>query len=235
MSFGTIFFIVLAVIVLFQLRSVLGRRTGHERPPFDPFSRPDKAAAPASEQNGNVVTLPGRRAEARPEDAPATYASIDAVAAPGTALNADLRRIRDADPGFDPKEFLGGVKIAYEMIVTGFADGDRKLLKNLLSPEVYQGFDTAIAERENRGERMQSSFVGIDDATIVAAEMKEREALVTVRIVSQLISAVLKSSGEVVDGDPETVVEVRDVWTFARDTRSRDPNWKLVETESEDD
>ncbi len=81
---------------------------------------------------------------------------------------------------------------------------------------------------------MQSSFVGIDNATVVAAELKGREAFVTLRIVSQLISATLGPKGEVVDGDPETVAEVRDVWTFARDTRSRDPNWKLVETESEE-
>ena len=129
---------------------------------------------------------------------------------------------------------MDGAKVAYEMIVTAFADGDRKLLRNLLSPEVYQGFDTAITDREKRGERMQSSFVGIDDARVVSAELKGTEAYVTLRIVSQLISAVLKPDGTVADGDPETVVEVRDVWTFARDTRSRDPNWKLVETESEE-
>jgi predicted lipid-binding transport protein (Tim44 family) len=120
------------------------------------------------------------------------------------------------------------------MVVTAFADGDRKLLKNLLSSDVYQGFEASITQREARGERMQSSFVGINDAAIASAELKDREAFVTLRIVSQLISATTKSNGEVVDGDPETVVEVRDVWTFARDTRSKDPNWKLVETESED-
>ena len=232
MGFGTIFFIVVAAIVLYQLYSVLGRRTGNERPPFDPYSRPPTDEA---QSQGNVVTLPSRRVP--PADAPAAatpYEAIDRVAEPGTPLNAELRRIRDADPSFDVAEFLNGAKIAYEMVVTAFADGDRKLLKNLLSAEVYQGFEASITEREARGERMQSSFVGINDATLTAAELKDREALVTVRIVSQLISAVVKPSGEVVDGDPETVVEVKDVWTFSRDTRSRDPNWKLAETESED-
>lgn len=235
MSFGTIFFIVLAAIVLFQLRSVLGRRTGNERPPFDPYSRrerqPDEAAP-----NDNVVTLPHRRLPSDGEVAARpTYEAIDKVATPGTPLNAELRRIRDADPNFEPTEFLDGAKLAYEMIVTAFADGDRKILKNLLSTEVYQGFEQAITDREERGERMQSSFVGIDDATIVSAEQRDREALVTVRIVAQLISAVLKPDGEIVEGDPEAVVEVKDVWTFSRDTRSRDPNWKLAGTESEED
>ena len=233
MGFGTILFIVVTVIVLYQLRSVLGRRTGNERPPFDPYSRPESTGN--AQQGGNVVTLPNRRAQ-RPDEGPRdAYAAIDKLAEPGTPTNAELRRIRDADPNFDAAEFVEGAKVAYEMIVTAYADGDRQVLRNLLSTDVYQGFEAAIAGREERSERMQSSFVGIDDAKIMSAELKDREAYVTVRIVSQLISAVVKPSGEVVEGDPETVVEVRDVWTFARDTRSRDPNWKLVGTESEDE
>ena len=234
MSFGTIFFIVLAAIVLFQLRNVLGRRTGNERPPFDPYSRPETPREEVA-GNGNVVTLPQRRnADEEGGTGRVSYEAIDKVAKPGSPMNVELRRIRDADPSFDPAEFLEGAKVAYEMIVNAFADGDRRLLKNLLSADVYDGFDKAIAERERLGQRMQSSFVGIDEATLVSAEMKDREALVTIRIVSQLISSVQDASGAVVDGDPETVVEVKDVWTFARDTRSRDPNWKLVGTESED-
>ena len=124
--------------------------------------------------------------------------------------------------------------MAYEMIVMAYADGDRKTLKNLLSREVYDGFVAAIADREAKSEKIQSSFVGIDKADIVSAEMKGSEAHVTLRIVSELISATRNKAGEVIDGDPETVAEVKDVWTFARDTRSRDPNWKLVATEAED-
>ncbi len=124
--------------------------------------------------------------------------------------------------------------MAYEMIVMAYADGDRRTLKNLLSREVYDGFVAAISERESTSEKIQSSFVGIDKAEIVAAEMKGGDAHVTLRVVSELISATLDGSGAVIDGDPETVAEVKDVWTFARDTRSKDPNWKLVATEAED-
>lgn len=124
--------------------------------------------------------------------------------------------------------------MAYEMIVMAYADGDRKTLKNLLSRDVYDGFVQAISDREARSEKIQSSFVGIDKANIVAAEMKGSEAHVTLRIISELISATRNKAGEVIDGDPETVAEVKDVWTFARDTRSKDPNWKLVATEEED-
>jgi len=231
-DFGTIFFLVAAIVIFFQLRNVLGKRTGNERPPFDPYSSPrgDARNDAAKADGENVVSLPRRKGA----EADATYASIDALAQPGTALNRGLRAIRDADSSFDPKTFAEGAKMAYEMIVMAFADGDRRTLKNLLSREVYDGFVAAISDRESRSEKVQSSFVGIDKAEIVNAEMKGGEAHVTLRIVSQLVSATRDAAGEVIDGDPETVAEVKDVWTFVRDTRSRDPNWKLVATEADD-
>ncbi|MGD9915582.1 MAG: Tim44/TimA family putative adaptor protein [Rhizobiaceae bacterium] len=233
-DFGTIFFLVAAVVIFIQLRNVLGRRTGNERPPFDPYTagrRRGEKEAPAKPSE-NVVSLPKKRAPGEPE--PSAYASIDAFAPAGTDINKGLRAIKDADQSFEPKTFVEGARMAYEMIVMAYADGDRKTLKNLLSRDVYDGFVSAIADRESRNEKIQSSFVGIDKADIVSAEMKNGEAHITLRIVSQLISATRDAAGAVIDGDPETVAEVKDVWTFARDTRSRDPNWKLVATEAED-
>ncbi len=229
---GTIFFLVAAVVIFYQLRNVLGRRTGSERPPFDPYSANRSRDKDAPQAPENVVALPRKRAPGEP--ASDVYAAIDAFAKPDTDLNKRLRAVKDNDPAFDPKGFVDGAKMAYEMIVMAYADGDRKTLKNLLSREVYDGFVAAIAEREAKSEKIQSSFVGIDKADITAAEMKGSEAHVTLRIVSELISATRDKAGAVIDGDPETVAEVKDVWTFARDTRSRDPNWKLVATEAED-
>jgi predicted lipid-binding transport protein (Tim44 family) len=231
LDLGTIVFMVAAVVIFYQLRNVLGRRTGNERPPFDPYSRPAPNGGPDSAKAENVVSLPRKRAPGEPEIA---YLAIDAMAKPGTELNKGLRAIRDADPSFDPKGFMDGAKMAYEMIVTAFAAGDRKTLKNLLSKEVYDGFVTAISERESKSEQIQSSFVGIDKADFISAEMKGSEAHVTLRLVSELISATRDKTGAVINGDPETVAEVKDVWTFARDTRSKDPNWKLVATEEEE-
>lgn len=232
-DFGTIFFLIAAVVIFFQLRNVLGRRTGNERPPFDPYTAARSKPQDANGKPENVVSLPQRK-RAPGEAADEAYVAIDAFAKPGTDLNKGLRAIKDADASFEPKGFVDGAKMAYEMIVMAYADGDRKTLKNLLSREVFDGFVAAIADREGRSEKIQSSFVGIDKADIVSAEMKGGEAHVTLRIVSELISATRDKAGEVIDGDPETVAEVKDVWTFARDTRSRDPNWKLVATEEED-
>jgi predicted lipid-binding transport protein (Tim44 family) len=233
LDFGTIFFLIVAVVIFYQLRNVLGRRTGNERPPFDPYTAARTRDASGESKAENVVSLPRKRAAGATE-AEVSYAAIDAAAPAGSELNNGLRRIHDADPTFEPKSFVDGAKMAYEMIVMAYADGDKKTLKNLLSREVYDGFVAAIDDREARGEKVQSSFVGINKAEIVGADLKGSEAQVTLRVVSELISATRDRAGEVIDGDPENVSEVKDVWTFSRDTRSRDPNWKLVATEAED-
>lgn len=226
----------LAVFILFRLRSVLGKRTGNERPPFDPYSKPDQ---PRERKNGNdqdnVIPMPNQTTlEAEPveESGRGGDVVIDKVAPAGSALNSALKQILSVDRSFEPEPFLEGARAAYEMIVMAFADGDKKALKNLLSREVYEGFVTAIDDREKRGETIRSTFVGIDKAEIVEAALKNSTAQVTVKIHSQLISATRDKAGEVVDGDPAKVSEVIDIWTFARDTTSRDPNWKLVATES---
>ena len=116
------------------------------------------------------------------------------------------------------------------MIVTAFAEGNRKVLKGLLSREVFDGFQAAISDREARGEQIDQSFVGINKADIVEAEVRNGVAQVTVKFVSELISATRDRAGTVINGDPKRIKEVVDVWTFARETASRDPNWKLVAT-----
>ncbi|HET7717966.1 MAG TPA: Tim44/TimA family putative adaptor protein [Bauldia sp.] len=230
----TIIFLVLAVVIFLRLRSVLGRRTGSERPPFDPYSRRE-APRPAAGDD-KVISLPRRPAEgtepAAGGIATATEERIKTLAPEGSSLNAALRAIATADRSFDPDAFLTGAKAAYEMIVTAFAEGDRKTLKNLLSREVYDGFVSAIAQREGRGETIEFRFVGIDKAEITDAALKGNTEQVTVRFNSKLISATHDKTGAVIDGDPVHVGDVTDIWTFARDVNSRDPNWKLVATES---
>lgn len=226
-DFITLFFVVAAVLIFIQLRSVLGRRTGNEKPPFDPFSARDEAKAPT--EDGKVVTIPRRNGQ----DSEDSFSAIDAYAPVGSDLNEQLRTVLRADQTFEPKEFLNGARMAYEMIVVAFADGDRKALKGLLSKDVFDGFNVAITEREKAGETMKSTFVGIEKAEIVQASVKDSEVQITVRILSQLISATFDKDGKIIDGDAENVSDVNDLWTFARDSRSRDPNWKLIATESE--
>jgi len=229
----TIIFLALAVFIFLRLRSVLGQRTGRERPPYDPYSARDAVRTPASDK---VVALPPRPADPAPRPvetaAPPPADRWKGLAESGSSLAAGLDAIAAAEPGFDAKHFITGARAAYEMIVTAFAEGDRRQLRGLLSREVYDGFEAAIAEREGRGETVETRFVSIDDATITAAELRNRTAQITVRFVSKLISATRDRSGNVIDGNAERVTDVTDVWTFARDVSSRDPNWKVVATEA---
>jgi predicted lipid-binding transport protein (Tim44 family) len=228
----TIVFLALALVIFLKLRSVLGQRTGRERPPYDPYSARD-AVRPAA-ANDKVVALPGRPSEPAPKpisDVPPGERWKD-IAEPGSAVAAGLDAVVGADSSFDPKHFLTGARAAYEMVVTAFAEGDQRTLKNLLSREVFEGFETAIREREARGETIQTRFVSIDKADIVGAELRGRTVQVTVRFVSQLVSVTRDRSGAVIEGSPDKVTDVTDVWTFARDVSSRDPNWKLVATEA---
>jgi predicted lipid-binding transport protein (Tim44 family) len=119
------------------------------------------------------------------------------------------------------------------MIVTSFAEGDRRQLRSLLSREVYNRFDAAITEREGRAETAETRFVSIDGSTVTAAELRDRTAQITVRFVSKLFSATRDRSGTVIDGNVEKVTDNREAWTFARNISSRDPNWKIVATAPE--
>lgn len=231
----TLIFLGLAVFVIWRLRSVLGQKTGHEQPPFDPVARrdpPPRPGAPVTDGD-NVVRLPG----AANGDRAATVMAPPAdrwkgIAEPGTRIAQGLDEIARVETQFDAREFLEGSKAAYEMIVSAFAQGDRGILKDLLSRDVYEGFERAISEREKRGETVETTFVSIDKAEMAGVEVRGANAQVVVRFLSKLITATRDASGAVIDGSADTVVDVTDVWTFARTLGSRDPNWLLVATEA---
>ncbi len=232
MDIYTIIFLALAVFIFLRLRSVLGQRTGAERPPFDRAARDMLQGKP----DGNVVPMPTPVRDA-PTVAPGAEPVAPAdrwkgLAAPGTPLAAGLDSIAAQDSSFDPQHFISGARSAYEMIVLAFANGDRRALRDLLSPEVFDSFDAVIKQREANEQKTETRFVSIDKAQLVTAELRDRAAWLTVKFVSQMISVTRDKAGTVVDGNAEKVTDIIDVWTFARDISTRDPNWKLVHTES---
>jgi predicted lipid-binding transport protein (Tim44 family) len=228
----TIIFLALAVFIFLRLRSVLGQRTGSERPPYD---RAAPNVVQRTQDNNNVVPMPGAVIDQAPLAPSADVAPTDRwkdVAEPGTPLAAGLDAIAAQDSSFDPRHFISGARSAYEMIVLAFANGDRRALKDLLSSEVYESFEAVIKDREKHEQKTETRFVSIDKAELVSAEARDRAAQLTVRFVSQMISVTRDKTGAIVDGNPDKVADITDVWTFARDTSSRDPNWKLVGTGS---
>ncbi|MCJ2034822.1 Tim44/TimA family putative adaptor protein [Methylobacterium sp. J-068] len=233
----TLIFLALAVFVIWRLRSVLGQKTGAERSPFKPVDR-SRTEPPAARGDGdNVVRLPGADRVQPPADRGQTAVKTEArdwrgIAEPGSAIAQGLEAVVQVEPNFDPRAFVEGAKSAYEAIVIAFAKGDRKTLRSLLSREVCEGFEREIDAREGRRETVETTFVSLDKAEIVAVDVKNRVAQVTVRFLSHLITATRNAQGQVTDGSAEAVVEVPDVWTFARTLGTRDPNWQLVATEA---
>jgi predicted lipid-binding transport protein (Tim44 family) len=212
----------LAGFIAFRLYSVLGRRTGHERARDDQLRMPDGAETnpkPAPNKD-NVVTLPERPAQAGTSSSGLT------------PLARSLMDIKLADRSFDTERFVSGARSAYEMIVTAFARGERDVLRPLLSDDVFDTFERAIKSREARNIRVDFTFLKLKGARITAAEMKGRTAEVTVTFESEVMMAGYDPAGALVEGDAKTPHSVTDIWTFARDTGSRDPNWALVATAS---
>jgi predicted lipid-binding transport protein (Tim44 family) len=228
----TIIFLALAVFIFLRLRNVLGQRTGNERPPYDRTARNVVQGA----QDNNVVPIPGTVIDQAPlaptADVVPPTDRWKGVAETGTPLAQGLDAVATQDSSFDPQHFISGARSAYEMIVLAFANGDRRSLKDLLSSEVYESFDSAIKDREKHEQKTETRFVSIDKAELVGAEARDRAAQLTVRFVSQMISVTRDKAGTIVDGNPDKVADITDVWTFARDVTSRDPNWKLVGTGS---
>ncbi len=234
-----IIILAVAVIIFFRLRAVLGTRTGNEKP-FDPFAGENDDAQSSSD---NVVPLPGRNKPTTispPDSAPEDDEDDDdrkpiwqGYARKGSAVAKGIEDLAKADNDFSPREFLGGARMAYEMIVNAFAEGDKQALKPLLSREVYDGFAAAIDERKKLGHTLESKFVGINKADISKISLAGGDAQVSIKFVSDLITATLDDEGRVIDGDPSEIQEITDVWTFERPVNSRDPNWRLVATEAD--
>jgi predicted lipid-binding transport protein (Tim44 family) len=205
----------IAVFLVLRLRAVLGRRTGEEQPRPNPFATPDpayvdRAPVAAPSQSGPVV--------AAPSDLP-------------LSLEARVQNLRVADPSFDEKHFVAGAKTAFQMVVQAFAAGDLATLKSLLAPSLYADFAAAIDARSRSGHTLLTELRGSVEADLEDARVINGQTQVDIRFVTQQIHAVRDASGNIVEGDATQPVEIVDLWTFARDPRSKDPNWQLVATD----
>jgi predicted lipid-binding transport protein (Tim44 family) len=212
---------------------VLGTRTGNERPPLQ---RQREATAKAAKpvEDGNVTQLRTRAAAEPSEDAARQArkfnSEVELLSAGNAEVASGLKGIAELDPGFSPKSFMEGAKAAYEMIVTAFAGGDRQTLRNLLDKEVFDGFERAIKDREAADRKVDFTFVGLPKVEISAAEADKRQVSITLRFHAEVVSATRDKDGAIVEGNAEQVTGIADEWTFARNPKSRDPNWKLVAT-----
>jgi predicted lipid-binding transport protein (Tim44 family) len=213
--------VLLALVAAFlglRLYSVLGKRTGHEQ---EPVARQpiDSAAQPMIRQamsgGDSVATLPQ-----------ADVSNVDFAAQSG------LRSIVNADRMFDTGLFIEGSKSAYKMVLEAYWKGDREALRFLCDDDVYDSFVEAIVGREERGETLTNRLVRIDEARIVDASFDHPMARISVRFDADIASMIKDAEGNVIGGSMTDAVETHDIWTFIRDVKSGDRNWKLDETDS---
>ena len=207
--FDIIIFAMLAIYLVFQLRRVLGRKTGMEKPPTNEFTEEKESTS----QHENIIPL-------RDGDQEQT------VTASGIA------RLRQLDTNFNEREFISGSRSAFTWIVSAFADGDAMKLEPLLGPKLFKSFDQAIQERVAAGEKLETNIVSIKSAQIDEVSVEGNTASVTVEFVSDQIKVVRDTEENIIDGDPDTIENLTDLWTFNRDVTSPNPNWILTRTET---
>ncbi len=206
-----VLFGMIAGFLVLRLRSILGRRTGFERPPTQPHQAPGAPpVGPVIEGHADPVQPSGR-----------------AVPDPGSPLGQMLARMKAIDRSFDPGGFLDGAEKAFRLIVAAFAAGDRPRLRGLVSDEVYRAFNEAITAREQAGHTQTTEIKDVPSATIEEADLRGTVAQATVRFVSDQVSLTKDSAGQPLAGT-DAVTEITDVWTFERDLSSQDPTWRLV-------
>jgi predicted lipid-binding transport protein (Tim44 family) len=217
-----VLFGMIAAFLVLRLRSILGKRTGFERPP-QPY-RPSQTAGPTGQQE-SAPTIEGQ-AEPAPPAAPSR-----ALPDPASPAGQAFARMQKADPSFDPARFLDGAEQAFRMIVQAFAAGKRDVLRNLLSEDTFRSFDAAIAAREAAGQTQKTEIRAINTAAIEAAALLDKIASITVRFVSDQINVTEEKDGRPVAGT-DAVTEITDLWTFERNLSSSDPTWRLIAARS---
>lgn len=213
--------VILALVALFiglRLYSVLGERTGHEQQPILKPAESDARAAPQVTQP--AVTQP----------APADSGELAFVPTAGPGVRAILA----ADPSFDVARFLDGAKSAYRMILEAFWKGDLADVRGHVDDHVYDAFASAVEQRKQGGLTLDNRLVTIDQALISEATLERGVAILTVRFEADIAAITRNAEGQVVAGSLSDAVQTRDLWTFRRDTASRDPNWLLIETDEEE-
>lgn len=224
----------IAIFLFLRLRATLGQRGGHEQDePFNVMRR-KRDEAEGAEDDGpdtgdNVVPMP-QNPHARVSHRIPAADQIDRHTNVASPQREGLKAILAADESFELEPFLDGAKAAYEMVLEAFARGAKDELEPLLASDVYAGFEAEIDARADRGETQDVTIIGIREAKVHAATLEDNVAAVTLRIVAEMISCTRNDDGAVIDGHPNEVAEVIEIWTFERDVTSDDPNWTLVST-----
>ena len=217
-----IIYAVVAAVMVFWLKNVIGTRHGEERQRPNPFEGANEQSPEPKPNNvmDNVIdhdSIAPRSGETAKDD-----------------VEAGLVQIALADRNFDSNDFKENATDAFTMIVTAFAEADRETLQDLCTDEVYKAFDAALVEREAKGETVSTEIHSVRKADIVAAGVEKRKkAFVAIRFTADETYVIEDKDGNILAGHPDRVTEMTDKWTFSRDVKSSDPRWFLSKTEDD--
>jgi predicted lipid-binding transport protein (Tim44 family) len=223
-----IIYALIAAGLVFWLRSVLGTRHGEERERPNPYLKIEIIGADGAPLGEAAEIL---SAAERIEKLAQNPEKVKAIGSKTAELG--LLEIAKIDKTFDIDFFLQGTQDAFAMIVEAYAAGDRETLKDLLSPGVYKAFDGGIALREERGETQITDIHAIRKAEVTEAKIEGRTAFITLRIVADESSVTRDAQGNIISGSLEKTTQTKDIWTFGRDLKSKDPSWLVYETRTD--
>ncbi len=219
-------YIIVAAVLVMWLRNVLGSRHGDERSRPNPYLKDNNTTAKKSTQNpieGHAMRIDDN-----------AHRNLDGLDFENDDARDGIEKIMSKDKSFDPADFIEKVKDAFVIVVEAFAEGDKDTLSDLLAPSVYKSFSKAIDARDKAGETVDTEIHAVQKTDIVDAGVKGNVAFVTFRIYAEETAVIKDKKGKIISGDPDRITEMVDLWTFGRDTKSKDPTWQVFETKDGD-
>ena len=219
-SVDLIFFIMIAALLVFRLRNVLGRRTGNEKKPGFGFSFDAKVV---DKNSNNIKEIKINKEHIL--NSLKKYKNLD--------KNGDLKRIYILSPNFSPKKFLKGAKDAFEIIVGAYAKGNLKKVKDLLSPNIFKTFSNISNQIIKKKQTLEHTLISFKSEEIKRIILKSTIAEIAVRFVTEQVNLLKNNKGQIIEGNNDYIENHIDYWTFSKDLKFSNPNWKLIVTKSE--
>jgi predicted lipid-binding transport protein (Tim44 family) len=232
-SLDILLFAMIAVFLAIRLRNALGRRDQNDGGKKNSVNFKQTKG----EENQNIILMPGQEKK-KPKDTSINDRDHDEEAENKSASEIEfqgkINKIEELDASFNVEDFIVGSRVAFEMVIKAFVSGDLETLENLLNNEVYSNFHKSINDRELAGFVITDTLVGIVAADILEIYFEDKVVNLTVKFVTNQIKVTHNKDGELIDGDPKSIIEVIDLWTFSRDSQLKNPNWTLIATRSLD-
>ena len=213
--FDILILAIIAVFILNRLRNVLGKKTGNE----------EDLAQNLSVKTKLKETRPDRELKVKPNK---TLDNSFSNLHEDRDINKALNLIKKVESSFELENFIDKAKKAFEYILNAYSANNLKNLKVLLDEKIYQGYQKDIEKRIKKKEKFEITIINIKEPTVKFAKVVGKNAEITLEYESEQIHLLKNSKGDIIDGDSNQILNISERWTFYRELKSRNPNWKLL-------